>query len=394
MRMNAPRPRGANTSRPAHGFSGPRRFRVGGTPCWAGSMVLTRAWCRMPSVRRLGAPKGQPQASPGQRPGSRSRRARALKGAPLTACWPEAMVWFALSGLDRSGGATRGVAPGWRAGRAVGASGRARRRMSERPWRASVIGPTSLPGSTENVEEPESPFHPCPMSHQAVRPRITNHTERGTLRQGRVVQDEHHPSRVPTHPAQPTAFRDPRCFRWVAPRLGRVHGFDEGMVPGCHPSGVSAPQRGSLKPARGNAGPSPNNKSPEGACHSWNVGQSHGSVRLSGLGWIGGGQPGALPRAGVGRAVGASGRARRRMSESMACLRLAQHPAGVHRERRKDRKPLPSMSAIVTGLLCGCCSFSYVLLDFVEQLEALAEHEVKFIINKVIKNRNMLKSCC
>ena len=41
---------------------------------------------------------------------------------------------------------------------------------------------------------------------------------------------------------------------------------------------------------------------------------------LSGLGWIGGGQPGALPRAGVGRAVGASGRARRRMSESMACL--------------------------------------------------------------------------
>jgi hypothetical protein len=35
-----------------------------------------------------------------------------------------------------------------------------------------------------------------------------------------------------------------------------------------------------------------------------------------------------------------------------------------------------------------------VVEDFVEQLEALAEHEVKFIINKVIKNRNMLKSCC
>jgi hypothetical protein len=30
----------------------------------------------------------------------------------------------------------------------------------------------------------------------------------------------------------------------------------------------------------------------------------------------------------------------------------------------------------------------------IEHLERLAEHEVKFIINKVSKSRNMLKSCC
>jgi hypothetical protein len=90
--------------------------------------------------------------------------------------------------------------------------------------------------------------------------------------------------------------------------------------------------------------PSPNNKSPEGARHSRHVGQSYGLVRPFGLGWIGAVNPG-LPRAGVGRAVGASGRARRRMSESMACLGdWPDHPAGVHRERRRTRKPPPSMS--------------------------------------------------
>ena len=45
-------------------------FPVGVTSSSAGFVVLTMAWCLMPSVRRLGAPKGQPQASPGQRPGS------------------------------------------------------------------------------------------------------------------------------------------------------------------------------------------------------------------------------------------------------------------------------------------------------------------------------------
>ena len=30
----------------------------------------------------------------------------------------------------------------------------------------------------------------------------------------------------------------------------------------------------------------------------------------------------------------------------------------------------------------------------VEHLEGLVEHEVKFIINKVIRSRNTLKSCC
>ena len=30
----------------------------------------------------------------------------------------------------------------------------------------------------------------------------------------------------------------------------------------------------------------------------------------------------------------------------------------------------------------------------VEHLERLAEHEVKLIINKVIRSRNTLKSCC
>ena len=113
--------------------------------------------------------------------------------------------------------------------------------------------------------------------------------------------------------------------------MGGVHGIDEGMVPDAirpasrRPKGAASSQPGAtprVKPARGNAPGSraQATKALKGRATHGMLAKTTVWFALSGLGSIGGGQPGALPRAGMGRAVGASSHARRRMSESMACL--------------------------------------------------------------------------
>ena len=83
------------------GFSDPRvkscppTFSAGGTGLSPESMVPSNARATLPMMRRMGAPTGQPQDSPGQRPGSLRPDSASPEGATL--------IWnrFTNHGLDR-----------------------------------------------------------------------------------------------------------------------------------------------------------------------------------------------------------------------------------------------------------------------------------------------------
>ena len=55
------------------------------------------------------------------------------------------------------------------------------------------------------------------------------------------------------------------------------------------------------------------------------------------------------------------------------------------------------MLKVILDAICYCCyreKRELTTESVLEHLEGLAEHEVKFIVNKIIKSRNMIKSCC
>jgi hypothetical protein len=54
------------------------------------------------------------------------------------------------------------------------------------------------------------------------------------------------------------------------------------------------------------------------------------------------------------------------------------------------------IQAILDALYYCCFREKYKISTetVIEHLERLTENEVKFIINKVIKNRDLFKSCC
>ena len=140
--------------------------------------------------------------------------------------------------------------------------------------------------------------------------------------------------------------------------MGGVHGIDEGMVPDAirpasrRPKGAASSQPGAtprVKPARGNdpGSRAQATKALKGRATHGMLAKTTVWFALSGLGSIGGGQPGALPRAGMGRAVGASSHARRRMSESMASLGDLPNTLPVSTENVEE----PNFASLLSGTL-------------------------------------------
>ena len=94
------------------------------TGCWVRPMVPGKAWWPNPSLRRQGAPKGQPQASPGQRPGFTTPDDTSPEGAcHPPECGSERCLGSPFQGLDGSGVGQPGALPRAGVGRAVGAPG-------------------------------------------------------------------------------------------------------------------------------------------------------------------------------------------------------------------------------------------------------------------------------